>query len=252
MIEKLKSVKEKLQKELGELKHKNSMHQAIVDYLFGLVLADIELLEKILDEKNTLVNALTYLNKKARKYMEEHKDFYSANGGFGGDIDDDICFGFVVEYYKNPELEPEPAPREINKKKESTKKKTTKKSSTKKSSEKLSEENAATINNDFIDSEKTEDLKVQNTDNLTQLSLSEVAPINTEKKKNSEKHIEKVSTLPSQAPPSDSTDELSLDLADLNLEENILNFKKIIDSNKSKNQGDLFVVNENKVEIKKS
>lgn len=81
------------------------MTEQVQAYLDKHASEDAVFAEKMRNPRKNIKNCIMYIAQRARKYMEEHSDEYKMSNGYGGDIDDDICFGWANHYYDETDLE---------------------------------------------------------------------------------------------------------------------------------------------------
>lgn len=81
------------------------MTEQVQAYLDKHAKQDAVFAEKMRNPRKTIKNCIKYIAQRARKYMEEHKEDFSMDGGYGGDIDDEICYGWANHYYDESGLE---------------------------------------------------------------------------------------------------------------------------------------------------
>ena len=81
------------------------MTEQVQAYLDKHASEDAAFAEKMRNPRKTIKNCIKYIAQRAQKYMEQHKDEYTMEHGLGGDIDDEICFGWANHYFDETGLE---------------------------------------------------------------------------------------------------------------------------------------------------
>lgn len=82
-----------------------TMTEQVQAYLDNHAKDDAVFAEKMRNPRKSIKNCIKYIAQKAQEYMEQNKDEYEMQGGYGGDIDDEICFGWANHYYDETDLE---------------------------------------------------------------------------------------------------------------------------------------------------
>lgn len=81
------------------------MTEQVQAYLDKHAAQDAVFAEKMRNPRKSIKNCIKYIAQKAREYMEQHKADFEMEGGYGGDIDDEICYGWANHYYDETDLE---------------------------------------------------------------------------------------------------------------------------------------------------
>lgn len=82
-----------------------TMTEQVQAYLDKHAAQDAVFAEKMRNPRKSIKNCIKYIAQRAQKYMEEHKADFEMEGGYGGDIDDEICYGWANHYYDETDLE---------------------------------------------------------------------------------------------------------------------------------------------------
>lgn len=82
-----------------------TMTEQVQAYLDKHAAEDAVFAEKMRNPRKSIKNCIAFIAQKAREYMQKHADQYKMDGGFGGDVDDEICFGWANHYYDETGLE---------------------------------------------------------------------------------------------------------------------------------------------------
>lgn len=81
------------------------MTEQVQAYLDKHASEDAAFAEKMRNPRKTIQNCIKFIAQQAQKYMEKHKEEYEMERGLGGDIPDEICFGWANHYYDESGLE---------------------------------------------------------------------------------------------------------------------------------------------------
>ena len=83
-----------------------TMTEQVQAYLDNHAKQDEVFAEKMRNPRKSIKNCIKYIAQRAQKYMEEqHKEDFDMGNGYGGDIDDEICYGWANHYYDEDGLE---------------------------------------------------------------------------------------------------------------------------------------------------
>lgn len=81
------------------------MTEQVQAYLDRHAAEDEVFAEKMRNPRKNIKNCIKFIAQMAQKYMEEHKEDFDMGNGYGGDIDDEICYGWANHYYDETGLE---------------------------------------------------------------------------------------------------------------------------------------------------
>lgn len=117
-------------------------------------LADPAFARLVMNPKKKMLNCFHYINRKAREYLEQEmkdNDEKPMDGGFGGDVPDELCYQWAREYFRDAdakedaEQEEKFIPKTYNGKATKAGKKEKPKKATEKAVPKLAEEEQLTF-----------------------------------------------------------------------------------------------------------
>lgn len=77
---------------------------------------------KMRNPKKSIKNCIKFIAQKAMAYMEKHKEEYEMENGYGGDVPDEICYGWANHYYDENDLEVDMTEEELKAKREKERK----------------------------------------------------------------------------------------------------------------------------------
>lgn len=99
-----------LQAERTSLK---TMADYVKEYIVGYCDEDPAFVERVNDPLKNFMDCIGYIKKKALEWLKEQQnlELTSYTQGVGGDVPNDICYQWAVEYYYS-KPEPKPAPKE--------------------------------------------------------------------------------------------------------------------------------------------
>lgn len=78
-------------------------------------LADPAFARLVMNPKKKMVNCFHYINRKAREYLEQEmrdNDEKPMDGGFGGDVPDELCYQWAREYFRDADAKEDAEPEE--------------------------------------------------------------------------------------------------------------------------------------------
>lgn len=99
-----------------------TMTEQVQAYLEQHASQDAVFAEKMRNPKKSIKNCIKYIAQRAQAYMEKNKDEYTMEHGYGGDIDDEICYGWANHYYDETDLEVDMTEEELKAKREKERK----------------------------------------------------------------------------------------------------------------------------------
>ena len=98
-------------KRLGEATERltrRNMKLCVTEYVQTKCYEDIEFAKHVLYPRKNMINCFHYINRKAREYIEQEmkdNDEKPDRGVFGGDVPDDVCYEWAVEYFTDMNIE---------------------------------------------------------------------------------------------------------------------------------------------------
>lgn len=90
---------------------RRNMKECVAEHLAELCAKDAAFARAVIQPKKSMANCFRYINRKAKEYVEqERRDSDITEGGvYGCDVPDDLCYGWAVDYFNDPEADKEPA-----------------------------------------------------------------------------------------------------------------------------------------------
>ena len=82
-----------------------TMREQIADYLQVHATMDPVFAEKMNNPRKNMDNLMRFIALQAYDYMRKHSEEFKMKNGFGGDIPDEIVFGFANHYYDEENLD---------------------------------------------------------------------------------------------------------------------------------------------------
>lgn len=78
-------------------------------------LSDPAFARLVMNPKKKMLNCFHYINRKAREYLEQEmkdNDEKPMDGGFGGDVPDELCYQWAREYFRDADAKEDAEPEE--------------------------------------------------------------------------------------------------------------------------------------------
>lgn len=82
-----------------------TMKEMIKAHIDLMCLSDAEFAKKVANPRKTFDNCIVFVTQQAQKYMQEHMDEFKAQGGYGGNVDNEVCYGWALHYYDETDLD---------------------------------------------------------------------------------------------------------------------------------------------------
>ena len=98
---------EKIGVALERLTRRN-MKQCVTQHVVELCEADPAFARLTMHPRKSMLNCFMYINRKAKEYLEEEMkalDEKPESGFAGGDVPDDLCYQWALEYFRDPDAE---------------------------------------------------------------------------------------------------------------------------------------------------
>ena len=114
-MENINKAIEKLDKEFESLTRRG-MIDSVMEYLSSYCFDNPDFTKNILNEDKDLKDCLKYITRKASDYLKDASSAFTTDNGYGGEVPDDLCYEWSVEYYSKSkeELEPVKQPKIVN------------------------------------------------------------------------------------------------------------------------------------------
>ena len=86
---------------------RRNMKVLVTDHVQALCAADPNFARKVMHPRKNMINCFKYINRKAKDFLEQEmkENGEQASGGYGGDVPDDICYQWAVDYFNDPDAE---------------------------------------------------------------------------------------------------------------------------------------------------
>ena len=84
---------------------RRNMKECISEHIQTMCLEDPDFARKVMHPRKSMIHCIWYINRKAKEFAEQElKDngMKPENGIYGCDIPDDLCYGWAVEYFNDP------------------------------------------------------------------------------------------------------------------------------------------------------
>lgn len=106
----LKASAERINVETERLTRRN-MKEYVAEYIQTLCLDDLEFARLTMHPRKSFLHCIWYINRKAREYLEKEMEAngmqrpYGLDGIYGGDVPDEVVYGWAEEYYRAPDAQ---------------------------------------------------------------------------------------------------------------------------------------------------
>ena len=81
---------------------RRNMKLCVNEYLQTQAMSDLAFARQILHPRKNMINCFHYINRKALEYLKKEmgdNDEQPSREGFGGDVPDELCYQWAVEYF---------------------------------------------------------------------------------------------------------------------------------------------------------
>lgn len=85
---------------------RRNMKECVAEHIQTLCLDDLAFARKVMHPRKSMIHCIWYINRKAREFIEQEmkdNDFPKENGVYGGDVPDDLCYQWAVDYFNDPD-----------------------------------------------------------------------------------------------------------------------------------------------------
>lgn len=85
---------------------RRNMKECVSEYIQTMCLEDPAFARRAMDPRKSMVHCIWYINRKAKEFiMQEMKDndLKPENGIYGGDVPDELCYQWAVDYFNDPD-----------------------------------------------------------------------------------------------------------------------------------------------------
>lgn len=83
---------------------RRNMKICVTEYVQTKCYEDIDFARLVMHPRKNMINCFHFINRKAREYLEKEmqdNDEKPENGGFGGDVPDELCYQWAEEYFRD-------------------------------------------------------------------------------------------------------------------------------------------------------
>ena len=87
---------------------RRNMKQCVTEYVQALCREDLNFARQVMHPRKNMIRCFRYINRQARAFVEqEMKDNNEkpANGVYGSDVPDDLCYQWAKEYFMDMDAE---------------------------------------------------------------------------------------------------------------------------------------------------
>ena len=84
---------------------RRNMKECVMEHIQTLCLDNPDFARKVLHPRKSMIHCIWYINRKAREFIEQEmkdNDIKPENGIYGGDVPDDLCYQWAVDYFNDP------------------------------------------------------------------------------------------------------------------------------------------------------
>ena len=85
---------------------RRNMKECVSEHIQTMCLEDPVFARRTMNPRKSMIHCIWYINRKAKEFLEqEMKDngFTPENGIYGGDVPDDLCYQWAVDYFNDPD-----------------------------------------------------------------------------------------------------------------------------------------------------
>lgn len=85
---------------------RRNMKECVSEHIQTMCLEDPDFARRAMDPRKSMVHCIWYINRKAKEFiMQEMKDndLKPENGIYGGDVPDELCYQWAVDYFNDPD-----------------------------------------------------------------------------------------------------------------------------------------------------
>ena len=82
---------------------RRNMKLCVTEYVQTMCYEDLNFARLVMHPRKNMVNCFHFINRKAREYLEQEmkgNDEKPQGNGFGGDVPDEMCYQWAVEYFR--------------------------------------------------------------------------------------------------------------------------------------------------------
>lgn len=97
---------------------RRNMKEYVAEYLQTVCLDDMEFARLTMHPRKSFMHCIWFINRRAREYLEKEMEAngmerpFGVNGIYGGDVPDDVVYGWAEEYYRTPDVKEDQDPDE--------------------------------------------------------------------------------------------------------------------------------------------
>lgn len=84
---------------------RRNMKECVAEHIQTLCLDNPDFARKVLHPRKSMIHCIWYINRKAKEFIEQemkNNDIKPENGIYGGDVPDDLCYQWAVDYFNDP------------------------------------------------------------------------------------------------------------------------------------------------------
>lgn len=85
---------------------RHNMKECVAGHIRELCQEDTAFARCVMHPKKSLANCFKYINRQAKEYLKnemEENGIEPENGGYGGDVPDELCYQWGEEYFRDPD-----------------------------------------------------------------------------------------------------------------------------------------------------
>ena len=87
---------------------RRNMKTSVTQYVQALCKCDPALARMTMHPRKSMLHCFRYIGRKAKEYLDQEMkalDEKPDGNGYGGDVPDDLCYQWAVDYFRDPEAE---------------------------------------------------------------------------------------------------------------------------------------------------
>lgn len=87
---------------------RRNMKECVSEHIQTMSFEDPVFARLILHPKKNMINCFRYINRKAKEFIMqemEDNDIKPENGVYGGDVPDELCYQWAMDYFRDPDAD---------------------------------------------------------------------------------------------------------------------------------------------------
>lgn len=84
---------------------RRNMKECVAEHIQTMCIEDPGFARKVMHPRKSMMHCVWYINRKAKEFIQQEmkdNDIKPENGIYGGDVPDDLCYQWAVDYFNDP------------------------------------------------------------------------------------------------------------------------------------------------------